>query len=80
MPPVVGAREPNVSLHVPGSVSEKRKYPVAVDPFAFTVPLSVAETFVIPLAATVVTVGACGVVNDSTDPNDVPALFDAIAQ
>ena len=32
------------------------------------------------VAAVVVTVGAAGVVNDSTAPNVVPSAFEAIAQ
>jgi hypothetical protein len=43
-------------------------------------PLSVATELDTPLAATVVTVGAAAVVNDSTTPNDVPMPLLAIAQ
>ena len=36
-PPFSGAREPKVSLHVPGSVSAYRKYPVVAARFGFAV-------------------------------------------
>jgi len=45
-----------------------------------TVPFSVAEVPAMSVAAVVVAVGGPGVVNETTPPNEVPWLLDAIAQ
>ena len=48
--------------------------------FGFADPLSVAVVPVTAVAATVVTAGAAGVVNDNTVPNLVPTEFWPMAQ
>ena len=80
VPPLVGARVPNTSVHAPGSTVLYRNHPVAVDRFGFTVPLSVASVLVTVVAASVVTDGAAVVVNDWMVPKPVPTEFDAMAQ
>jgi hypothetical protein len=79
-PPVVGAREPNVSLQVTGSVALYRKYPVVVAPLGVPEPFRVADVFVMLDAAFVVTVGGVGAVKLRTEPKAVPTGFEAIAQ
>ena len=81
VPPLPGARVPNVSSQLPGSLALKRNQPVVAAPPGFAAPFSWAEVPVTPVGALVVTLGAtAGVVNDSTVPNEVPAVFSAIAQ
>src|ERR1043166_455195 len=53
----VGTRPPKLSLHVPGLVWLKRKWPVVGRSPGLAEPLSVAELDVIEVAAFVVTVG-----------------------
>lgn len=65
---------------MPGSVVEYRKCPNAASPLGLADPFIVAELEVTTVAAEVTAVGAVGVVNESTDPNDVPSALDAIAQ
>jgi hypothetical protein len=81
VPPADGARVPNASLHVPGSVVEKRKYPLAEAPFGFAWPLSVADVAATDVAAFVETDGARAVVvKGTTAPNEMPIALFAIAQ
>jgi len=80
VPPLVGTRVPNASLHVTGLVVLKRNQPVVVSPFGSADPLSVAVVSPIPEAALVVTVGADGVVNEPRPPNTVPCELEPIAQ
>ena len=49
-------------------------------PLGLALPLSVTVVGLSSVTALVVTSGTPMVVNDSTAPNDVPSLFDAIAQ
>ena len=77
---LAGARVPKVSLQAPGLVALKRNQPVAARPFGFAVPCSVAACLVTEVGATVVTVGAAGVVKDSTEPKPEPTEFEAMAQ
>ena len=51
-----------------------------MEPLGSPVPFRVAEVLVTPVAAVVVTAGGVGVVNERTDPNEVPTAFEAIAQ
>ena len=48
--------------------------------FGLAVPFSVAEVLVRKLTALVVTAGGSGVVNESSEPNPVPTLLEAMAQ
>ena len=79
-PPLAGARVPNVSLHVPGSVDEYRNQPVADEPLGLPDPFNSAEAFVAPVAGNVAAVGGSGVVNVLSEPNPVPTEFCAIEQ
>ena len=54
--------------------------PVVAAPFGLADPLTVAEALPTLDAASVTTVGASGVTNESTAPNAVPAPFWAMAQ
>src|SRR5690349_16163008 len=80
VPPLAGARVPNVSLHVPGFVLAYRNQPVAASPRGFALPLSVAPVLVTEDAAAVVTAGAASVVKVSSAPNVVPSELLAMAQ
>ena len=54
---------------------------MASPPFAFTVPASVADVFVMSVAAAVATLGgAAGVVKDKISPSVVPMVLTPIAQ
>lgn len=80
-PPLVGARVPNESLHVPGLVVEYRNQPVAAAPPGLAEPFKVAVVPVRFVAVRVVTVGRlASVVNDSTEPYAVEEEFLPIAQ
>ena len=79
-PPDTGAREPNVSLQLPGFVVAYRKYPVVAARFGLPEPFSVAVVEVTLVAATVVAVAGAAVVNDSTDPSAVPSVLCTMAQ
>jgi hypothetical protein len=65
---------------LPGLVGPKRNQPVVAPPFGFADPLSVAIVLATPVAASVTTVGATGVMNDWIAPKAVPAAFWAMAQ
>jgi hypothetical protein len=81
VPPVLGARVPNVSSQVPGFVVEYRNQPVDETPLGFAVPLSVAPVAVIDVAAFDNRDGAApGVVNCNTDPKEIPPEFWLTAQ
>ena len=81
VPPLAGRRVPKLSLQLPGSVAPKRNQPVVSSPRGFAVPLSWAPLSVSIDAGSVVTSGgAAGVVNDNTEPNDVPSALETIAQ
>ena len=77
--PVVGRSAPKVVLQVPATV-EKRNCAVVARPLGLMVALSVAELVTTEVAATVVTVGAEGVVNVCTGPKVVPTALVAPAQ
>ena len=84
-PPEAGARVPKESLQEPGFVVLylNQPSPEFPAPFGLTVPLSIAESTVILVAAFVVTVGNMGgseATKESTEPNDIPPAFEAIAQ
>ena len=55
-------------------------HPVVANPFGLTEPLSVAVVAVTGVAARVLTAGAAVVAKVSTEPNDRPSGFWAIAQ
>jgi hypothetical protein len=57
-----------------------RNHAVVVDTFGVPDPFNVADVLVTAVAADVVTEGAAAVVNESTDPTDVPMPLEAIAQ
>jgi hypothetical protein len=80
LPPVAGARVPNVSLQVPGFVVPYRNHPVVASWFGLAEPFSVAPVLDTEVAAAVTTVGAADVVNDITAPKLVPTEFEAMAQ
>ena len=81
VPPITGALVPNMSLQVPGSELLYRNQPVVASLFGLAEPFSVADIGVTEVAVAVVTDGAEGAAtNESTLPNDVPELLDAIAQ
>jgi hypothetical protein len=80
VPPLDGARVPNVSLHVPGLVVLYRNHPRDEAMFGFADPFSVAPVPEMPVAASVVTEGDAGVVNESTAPKLVPSALLAMAQ
>jgi hypothetical protein len=75
-----GERVPKVSLQVPGLVVEYRKCANVPSPLGFAEPFNVAELAVVALADEVTTDGCDGVVKLTTEPNDSPAEFCAIAQ
>jgi hypothetical protein len=80
-PPLAGARVPNVSLQAPGLVVLYRNHPVVASPLGLALPFSVAEVEVTAVTVVVATVGApAGVVNGTTEPNEVPPALDAMAQ
>lgn len=80
-PPLTGARSPKVSLQVPGLVAEYRNQPVVAPPLGFAAPFRVTAVPVTFVALFVVTTGArAAVVNDRTEPKDVPIPLLAIAQ
>jgi hypothetical protein len=79
-PPVEGARAPNVSLHVPGFVVEKRKNPVVAPPLGVAVPFNVAVDADTAVAAVVVADGSVGVLKVDTAPTPRPSAFSAMAQ
>jgi hypothetical protein len=80
-PPAPGARVPKESLHVPGLDVLYRNHPVVDAPPGLAEPLSVAVEPVNKVALLVDTDGAFGsVVNDKTEPYEIPRLFCAIAQ
>jgi hypothetical protein len=78
--PVVGALDPNMSLHVPGFVNAYRNHPDVDARFGTPVPFSVAVLIVMFVAAVVVAVGGAGIVKVCTEPHAVPSGFDAMAQ
>jgi hypothetical protein len=81
VPPLAGARVPNVSLHVPGLAVEYRNQPVVVAPPGTDDAFRRAVAPVISVALLVLDVGnEAVVVNDKMPPNDVPYPFCAIAQ
>ena len=81
VPPLLGTRVPNASLHEPGFDASMRNQPVVAAPLGLMVPLSDAEVPPMPLAALVTTVGSVtSAVNDSRLPRPVPAELVAIAQ
>ena len=80
VPPLVGARVPNASLHRPGSIVLYRNHALAASRFGLAVPLSDAPVLVMELATSVVTVGGAEVVNVRIDPNEVPTPLPAMAQ
>jgi hypothetical protein len=70
-----------MSSHVTGFVVLYRNQPVAALPFGLPAPFSVALVAVTAVAGFVVTRGLdAAVVNDKTEPNEVPTLLVAIAQ
>jgi hypothetical protein len=75
-----GARVPKLSSQAPGFTVSYRNQPVAASSFGLAEPFSVAPVAVITVAAEVVTTGAPGVVNESTEPKPVPTALSAIAQ
>jgi hypothetical protein len=81
VPPAVGARVPNVSLHEPGLVVLYRNQPVVESPPGFAFPLSCAVVPVRLVGLFVDTTGAAaGVVNDISAPYPLPYELFAIAQ
>jgi len=80
VPPLAGARVPNVLLHVPGLTVEYLNHPVVELPFGIAEPLSVALEVVTDVALPVVTVGGrkSNVAATSTAP-DITNAHDGIA-
>jgi hypothetical protein len=80
VPLLSGAREPNLSSHVPGFVVLYRNQPVAEARLGLPEPLRFAEVLVRLFAAAVKAVGADGVMNVCTAPSAVPIELVASAQ
>jgi len=81
LPPERGARVPKLSLHVPGLTVAYRNQPIVASPPGFAEPFSCPVVPERSVAALVVTTGAAaGVVNERSDPNDVPYVFRPMAQ
>ncbi len=78
-PPLAGARVPNRSSQVPGSVAEYRNQPVVEARFGTLLPFNCAVKLEM-LDAAVFAVGGDGVTKDSTLPKLLVTLFSAIAQ
>ena len=80
VPPDVGTRVPNVSLHVPGLVVSMRNQPVVDSPPGFTVALSEAELAPMPVGVVVVTTGAAARADkETTDATSVRAAAERIS-